>query len=192
MQVEPKIAFEGFEPARHVRSRVSSEVRKLDKYFGQITSCRVAVKAATGRRQHGDLYEVTIHLALPDGRDVVVNKHPGSNPAHENVLVAVRDAFRAARRQLEDHAQKLRGEVKTSEGPPLATVKALVPAQDHGFLDADDGREIYFHRNSVPNGDFDKLSVGDRVSFHESLGDKGPQASTVHPLGKHGMRTEES
>lgn len=191
MQVEPQIAFEGFEPAEHVRSRVSSEIEKLEEFFQDITSCRVVVKATPGRRQHGDLYEVSIHLVLPGGREVVANRHPAANHAHEDVLVTIRDAFKAARRQLQDEARKLRGDVKQPAGPPLATVKALVAEQDYGFLETGDRREIYFHRNSVTNGDFDKLRVGDTVSFHESLGDKGPQASTVHLLGKHGMRPVE-
>lgn len=191
MQVEPQIAFEGFEPAEHVRSRVSSEIEKLEQFFEDIISCRVVVKAASGRRQHGDLYEVSIHMVLPGGREVVANRHPPANHAHEDVLVTIRDAFSAARRQLQDEARKLRGDVKQPAGPPLATVKVLIAEQDYGFLETADRREIYFHRHSVANDEFDQLRVGDTVSFHESLGDKGPQASTVHRLGKHGMRVVE-
>lgn len=190
MQVEPQIAYEGFDPAEHVRRRVSSEIENLEKFFGHITACRVVVKATSGRRQHGDLYEVSIHVSLPDGRDVVANRHPSASHAHEDVLVAIRDAFNAARRQLQDQARKLRGDVKTSETLPMATVKALIGAQDHGFLNTDDGRELYFHRNSVANGNFDHLAVGDRVTFAEAVNNKGPHASTVHVLGKHGMRID--
>lgn len=191
MQVEPQIAFEGFEPAEHVRSRVSSEVEKLEEFFDHITSCRVVVKATPGRRQHGDLYEVSIHVVLPDGREVVANRHPAANHAHEDALVTIRDAFRAARRQLQDEVRKLRGDVKQPVGPPLARVKSLIAEENYGFLETEDRREIYFHRNSVAKDEFDRLQVGDTVSFHESLGDKGPQASTVHRLGKHGMRVVE-
>ena len=57
-----------------------------------------------------------------------------------------------------------------------------------GFLASADGREIYFHRNSVLDNAFASLSPGQRVTFFEEIGEKGPQASTVKPLGKHGLR----
>jgi len=47
------------------------------------------------------------------------------------------------------------------------------------------GREVYFHRNSVADGKFDDLKVGQEVRFSETVGDKGPQATSVHPVGKH-------
>lgn len=192
MKVEPQIVFEGFEPPDHVERRVSSEIEKLERFFGRITSCRVVVKGTPGRRQHGDLYEVSVHVVLPDGREVMANRHPPNRQAHQDVLVAIRDAFNAAQRQLREEVSKLRGDVKTLETQPTATVKALIGAQDHGFLDTDDGRELYFHRNSVMNADFDALAVGDRVTFAVASNDKGPHASTVHVLGKHGERTEKS
>ncbi len=57
-----------------------------------------------------------------------------------------------------------------------------------GFIETPDGREIYFHRNSVLNDGFPRLDVGTRVTFAEEMGEKGPQATTVHIAGKHGMR----
>lgn len=103
--------------------------------------------------------------------------------------MAVRDAFNAAKRQLEDHARKA---FKRGEGVPKERAGA-----DHGrvtFLDVEkawgrlepaDGRQIYFHRNSVLSG-VDQLEVGDEVRFTEEMGDKGPQASSVDRIGAHG------
>ena len=73
------------------------------------------------------------------------------------------------------------------EAPPIATVVRIDPSGDFGFLESTDGREIYFHRNSVLD-DRKRLEVGARVSFAEEMGDKGPQASTVKLLGKHKLR----
>jgi cold shock CspA family protein len=67
-------------------------------------------------------------------------------------------------------------------------VVRLDPSGEFGFLESSDGREIYFHRNSVLEG-IARLAVGTRVIFAEELGEKGPQASTVKLLGKHGLRT---
>ena len=85
--------------------------------------------------------------------------------------------------------RRLQGEVKQHDGPPTATVARLDPAGEYGFLETGDGREIYFHRNSVLDAGFSRLTVGSRVSFVEEAGEKGPQASTVKLLGKHGLRT---
>ena len=54
-----------------------------------------------------------------------------------------------------------------------------------GFIETADGHEVCFHRNSVLDDAFDRLTVGSEVRFVEELGEKGPQASTVHEIGKH-------
>jgi cold shock CspA family protein len=87
------------------------------------------------------------------------------------------------RRQLQDHVRTRRGKVKTHEGPPHGTITALHPDQDYGLITTPEGREIYFHRNSVLNADFNSLTPGIEVRFSEEAGDEGPQASSVHVLG---------
>jgi cold shock CspA family protein len=64
----------------------------------------------------------------------------------------------------------------------------LDPAGEFGFLRSSDGKEIYFHRNSVLDGEFSELAVGSRVVFADEIGEKGAQATTVKLLGKHGLR----
>jgi len=114
----------------------------------------------------------------------VVNRAPGDNPAHEDVYVAIRDAFDAMRRQLEGHTRRNqgRGPVHAAHAVhPEGTVGELYPEQDHGRIETADGRSIYFHRNSVLGDGFDGLKVGSRVAFEEEMGDEGPQATTVYP-----------
>jgi cold shock CspA family protein len=89
------------------------------------------------------------------------------------------------RRQLEDYARTLRGDVKTHELPDHGHIVELVPAEDYGRIETPDGRSVYFHRNSVLDGDFDDLEEGAEVRFAEESGAEGPQASTVHVIGKH-------
>jgi len=67
-------------------------------------------------------------------------------------------------------------------------VVRISPTRNFGFLQTSAGRELYFHRNSVLNDKFSRLSPGTRVTFVEEMGDKGPQASTVRLLGKHSLR----
>jgi len=97
--------------------------------------------------------------------------------------VTLRDAFDAARRKLQDYARR-RGAVKALEARPHGRVSRMFQEKGYGFLETPDGREVYFHRNSVLELGFDHLQVGDRVYFAEGEGEKGPQASTVRLAGK--------
>ena len=81
-----------------------------------------------------------------------------------------------------------RGWSRVHEGQPVGTVARLDPAGEFGFLRSSNGEEIYFHRNSVLDGAFSELAVGSRVVFTDEIGEKGPQATTVKLLGKHGLR----
>ena len=99
--------------------------------------------------------------------------------------MTIRDAFKAARRQLQDIVRRRGGHVKEHEAPPHGTIAELHPEADHGFIASSDGRHIYFHRNSVADDGFDDLREGEEVRFSEAEGDKGPQAAFVRPVGKH-------
>jgi cold shock CspA family protein len=103
-------------------------------------------------------------------------------------VVAVNDAFKRARRQLQDHARRMQGHVKSHDAPPVATVARYNDATGFGFLETEDGREVYFHRNSILDDGARTVAPGTRVTFFEEMGEKGPQASTVKVLGKHAMR----
>jgi cold shock CspA family protein len=99
-------------------------------------------------------------------------------------MLAVRGAFSAARRKLQEHARLRRADVKTHEPNLTATVSRLFPNEGYGYLETPDGREIYFHENSVLGSPFKKLKTGVRAQIVEESGLKGPQASTVRIIGK--------
>jgi cold shock CspA family protein/ribosome-associated translation inhibitor RaiA len=189
METPVHIDFPGSEPLEKLRSAVERHVEELEVRFGRITSCRVTVKAPGGRHKTGGLYEIKIHLALPTGRDVHISRTPTQDTRHADVDFAINDAFKHARRLLQDQTGRLKGHVKQHEAPPMGTVRRIEPIDQYGILESANGREIYFHRNSVLNGDFAKLTIGDRVTFAEEMGQKGPQASTVKLSGKHAVRS---
>ena len=112
-----------------------------------------------------------------------MKRAPPQNKRNEDVYVAVRDAFKIAQRQLQDYVRERRGDVKHHEDPPHGRILRLF--EDYGFIATPDGREVYFHRNSLLGESFDKLEVGTEVRFAEERGEKGPQASTVKLIGKH-------
>jgi len=186
MQIPLEINFRHMEPSAAVEANIREKVAKLERYFDRIIGCRVVVEAPHQRRSKGKLYTVSVNISVP-GKDLVVNHTGPKNHAHEDAYVAIRDAFSAAARQLEDHSRKVRGDVKTHEVPPHGKVVRLFPYEGYGFIALADGREIYFHRNAVTNGGFDALEVGSevRVSVAEGESAHGPQASTVAAIGKH-------
>jgi cold shock CspA family protein len=124
--------------------------------------------------------DVRIDLTVP-GSELVIKRQP-----NEDIYVVIRDAFDAAYKKLEDYERKLRGEVKTHQSPSHAMVTKLFPKSGYGFLEAPEGYEVYFHKNSVLNSAFSKLKIGTKVRYVEEPGEKGPQASTVAIVGKQG------
>jgi len=188
MQTPPEIQFQGMAGTPEIEETIAAHVAQLEQRWGRITACRVVVKAPGQRHRKGGLYEVHIRLALPDGREVNVERTPPEDERHSDLKFALNDAFKHARRQIEDQVRRTRGEVKHHDGPPIGTVVRLDPSGEFGFLEANDGQEIYFHRNSVLDDGFSGLQVGSRVTFAEEPGDKGPQATTVKLMGKHGLR----
>jgi cold shock CspA family protein/ribosome-associated translation inhibitor RaiA len=182
-----EIVFKNMDHSEFVEQRVHKEAEKLDRFFDRTGSIRVVIEAANKTHRKGDLYQVGIHMKVPPSGSLDVNRAKPQSHAHEDVYVAIRDAFAAARRLLQDHSRKLGGHVKTHEAPLHGRVIRLFPEQGYGFVDASDGREIYFHQNAVAGDAFNQLEQGSevRIVVAEGEGEHGPQASTIVPVGKH-------
>jgi ribosome-associated translation inhibitor RaiA len=179
-----QITFRHMDPSTAIEARVREHAQRLERFYDRITSCRVVIEAPHRHHNKGNLYHVGIELIVPDEK-LVISRDREQHHAHEDPYVAIRDAFDAMRRRLESYAMRRRRDVKTHDVPPHGRVVRLEAARDFGLIQTPDGREIYFHRNSVVGGDFDKLQVGTEVRFVEDLGDQGPRATTVHVVGKH-------
>jgi cold shock CspA family protein/ribosome-associated translation inhibitor RaiA len=193
MQVPLQITFRHMDSSEAVAARIRSRAEELERFFDRIISCRVVVECRHPRHQQGNLFQVRIDLLVP-GREIVVGRDPEAHHAHEDIHVAIRDSFDAARRLLEDHVREGRGDVKLHAVPDHGKIIRLLPDQDYGFILTPDGEEIYFHRNSIVGSTFDKLAVDDEVRFvaQHSESAEGPQASTVVPLGKHHLPPTEA
>jgi len=184
MQVPLQISFDGMSESDEVRRDIEGWTQQLEQFHDRITACHVVVSAPHRHGRQGRLYSVRIRISVP-GREIVVDRDRHDSHAHEDVYVAVRDAFTAARRQLQDAARLRRGQVKAHATPPHGRVARLFADEGYGFIRTSDGRELYFHRNGVLEGGFDELAVGTEVRFRESSGDKGPSAYSVRPVGAH-------
>jgi cold shock CspA family protein/ribosome-associated translation inhibitor RaiA len=186
LQTPVQIDFKGFEVNEIQRAEIDKHLAELEHMFARIVSGRIVITAPTKHHRTGGPYEISIRLKLPDGREVDVSRAPDVDERYSDFYFALGDAFRRAQRQLRDHVNRMQDKTKSVALPPTATVVRLL--DDHGFLETEDGLEIYFHRNSVLDGGFAKLKPGTKVSFVEEAGEKGPQASTVKLLGKHALR----
>lgn len=179
MQVPLQITFRNTEASEAVETDIRKRVDKLSRHHAGLISCRVVIEAPLQQHQKANLFKVRIDITCPDGKFEVNREPDARNRAHQDVYVALRDAFAAADRQLEEYTCRRKGEVKAHEEMPHGSITHLSPMEDYGIITTPDDREIYFHRNSVLNADFDALAVGTAVRFHEEKGDQGPQASTV-------------
>lgn len=183
MSLPLQITFNDMESSEVLEKTIGEHAKKLNQ-FADIMRCSVVIRPI-GKHQHkGRLYKVSIDLILP-GRELAINRDAGKDHAHEDVYVAIRDAFSAARRRLEDYSQKRQLMVKAHEVPPHGRVSELNAEQGYGRIETPEGRQIYFHRNSVLNDEFPRLKIGSEVRFAEEQGEEGPQASTVRAVGKH-------
>lgn len=99
-----KVDFHGMEPSPFIERRIEERIAKLRQFHDRMTGCRV-VEAPHHRRRHGNLYQVHIGMLVP-GAMLSVNRHPGQDPAHADVYIAIRDAFDAAERRLDDYDRK--------------------------------------------------------------------------------------
>lgn len=183
MQSALHISFERMEPSDFLRQRIEREVAGLEKRYGRITSCNVFVEGPGDHHRHGGLYAFRVALELPGGVHLSASRNPPADHAHADAYVALRDVFRALRRQLSDRVRERQEEAQRPPSQPHGVIERLLPHKGHGFIRADDGREIYFHKNSVLHDRFDTLRVGAEVRFSEEEGKDGPQASTVHAYG---------
>jgi ribosomal subunit interface protein len=178
MQIPLEVTFRNMRHSDAIEEAVRKRAEKLDRYHPRIMACRVMVEASHHRSTKGAVYHVRVDVTVPGG-EFVAHREPPLQNFHEDVYIAIRDAFDRVRRELEDHARAQRGDTKTHEQMPHGRVTKLFPDRGYGFIETPDELEVYFHRNSVLDHGFDGLAVGTEVRFVEELGERGPQASTV-------------
>jgi len=168
-----RISARNLELTDAIRSDIEKHAAKLEQYSSDITGGKITVEVPHRHQHMGKLFNVKLDIKVP-GKEIVVKKEQ-----NRDLYLAVRDAFFAAYRQLETWNRKRKRDIKYHEEMPAAKISSLFPDKGYGFIETADGREIYFHENSVLNNNFKKLSIGSPVRYVEEIGEEGPQASTV-------------
>jgi cold shock CspA family protein len=178
MQIPMQLSSTGVDLTPDQQAMIAGAVTNLEQFFGRLVACHVTV-GVPNRRMHGDPIAWTFRLELTvPGQVLTVTRQ--TKPSFREAL---EDAFSVARRQLQDYAREIRGDVKVPALEPHGRISRFLGYEGFGFITADDGHEVYFHRNSVPDGGFDRLAIGTEVRFVEVEGEEGPQASTVVAVG---------
>jgi len=199
------ITFRTIPRSEMLETEILARIAKLETFYKPITGCRVLVELAERHHETGNRVHVRLDLTVP-GEEIVVTheaslhatardaeqpretKRDEVDAERKHAVVAIHRAFDTAERRLQDFARRQRGDVKRAVRQPRGRVTRLFPEGNYGFLEADDGHEVYFHRGSVLGDAFDDLAIGTRVLFAEEPGDKGPQASTVKIARRHRAR----
>ena len=185
MEVPLQITFRGMDPSAAIESAIRERAARLERFHDRMTRCHVTVDVPHRRHAQGRLFALRIDITTP-ATEIVVTRDPAEDHSHEDFRAVLRDAFNAAARQLEDDVRRRRGDVKAHEEPPIGRVARLLATSGYEFLVTPDELEVYFHENSVVGRSFGELEVGSEVRFtlapNESA--KGPQASSVEPVGR--------
>ena len=179
MQRQTQIVFRDMERSEALETRIRARAEKLEQFHRRITGCRVTVEESDRHHSQGRHFGVRVDVDVPGRGPIVSTMHH-----HEDVYVAVRDAFEAVERGLEESTRELRGQVKVHETPQHGKVARLSVEEGFGFIETADGRELYFSRANVVHPSFDRLEPGAEVQFIEEPAAEGAQAKRVS-VGKH-------
>jgi ribosomal subunit interface protein len=178
-----QITFHGMERSDALEDAVRKKAEHLERFASDIMACRVVVDLLQKHKHQGRPFGVRIDLTLP-GHELVVDR-----VEHEDVYVALRDAFDDMKRQLEEVVRQRRGDEKQH---PRELHGEVVRLNDEGFgfIRTPDGEEYYFARDNLASGRFEHLEIGAKVQFIGEVAAEGRQAKRVS-LGKHGVGGEQ-
>lgn len=184
MQTTPELIFHDVSRSAWVETYILERVQRLDRFADGITSCRVSLTRDQASHHKGNRYSVMVEVRTPPNHDLAARKGKVIRDLQAQLPALINLAFGAIERQLKKTAALRRGEDKRHDGQAHGIVEKLFE-EGYGFLRAvGDGRQVYFHRNSVLHGDFERLAIGTEVRFTPQDGDQGPQASSVQIVAK--------
>lgn len=185
MEIPLEIAFKGIDSSDPVQDRIRQEASQLNRYRGRVTSIRVTIEKPHHEHHRKAPFDVRIHLGLRGPQAVDVSHEPGNFQNHQDPLIAIRDAFAAALKQLEHILQKQTQKMRwLRDVSPFGRVTKLFPEDGYGFIEIEDGTEVYFSRRGVLKPGYDWLTIGTEVRFNVRMSEFGPYASSILAVGE--------
>jgi cold shock CspA family protein len=193
MQVPLNMTFRNVRKSAEIEALIRKQAVKLERVCPYLVSCRIAIEKPQAHQKSGNPFRVRVDVTVPPAHELVTVRNSGEGDLHEQLPTVLRQAFGAMQRQLKKLVEKQRGDVKIHPGQELAgVVVRLFRDEGYGFIKSLDGREIYFHRNSVAGAEFSRLEIGTGVQWNEEDGENGPQATVVRIVDKPGARISNS
>ena len=179
MQIEPTISYRNIDHSPAVDQLVQRRIAMLERRDDRITGCEVTLEAPQKKKRHGRVFRVRLNLHLP-GPDLSFSRETGQGSAQDDLILAVNRAFSAAEKALKKR-KKVMGRVEVKHHAPVlhGEITELERELGYGWLRADDGRTVYFQRDSLTTENWDRLEMGTRLRFREMEGEKGPYATGV-------------
>lgn len=126
MKTPLEISFKGLEKSRAVEAKVAERAERLERHFDRMTNIRVVVSAPNKLAHKGKHFEVKIEIGIPGGAPVIISEEPAGNDARSDLLIAIRDAFDAAGRRLDELSERMGGTSKRSERQRRRPAKEVI------------------------------------------------------------------
>jgi ribosome-associated translation inhibitor RaiA len=126
MQSTPQIIWQNLTPSDASEAKIRKHIAKLEKFTDRPIGCRVVIEVPHRHHHQGNMYHIQINLTVP-GDELVVNRQPPEQQTHQDLDVAIRDAFESAERQLKEYARQRRGEIKTHAGGETGDDRDPIP-----------------------------------------------------------------
>jgi ribosome-associated translation inhibitor RaiA/cold shock CspA family protein len=185
MQVPLNITFRNVRKSPAIENLVRNQAAKLERVCDHIVSCRIAVEKPQEHQKSGKSFRVRIDVTVPPEHELIVTREAGEGDLHEQLPTVVRDAFGAMRRRLRKLTEKQHGDVKTHPAHQVGGPSHSTVSRTGIRLHPKPGRSgSYFHKNSLPGNEFDRLEIGTGVQWNEEQGNNGPQATTLRIVDK--------
>ena len=193
MQIPLKMTFRNVTKSASLESLIREQAAKLERVCSQLVSCRISVEKPQAHQKTGNPFRVRVDVTVPPEHELVTVRNAGEGDIHERLPTVVRRAFDATQRQLKKLVERQRGKVKIHPEQEVdGFVIRLFRDRGYGFIKSLEGREIYFHKNSLPATKFNRLEIGTGVQWNEEEGENGPQATVVRIVDKPGSQISNS
>lgn len=187
-----EISFHGLESSESIEQIIQNDAAKLERVCDRLISCRVGVKLDQKSSNTSNPFKITIEMRVPPGHNLVVTNKSGVKEAADDLPAAIKNTFKSAHRRLKQLVEKQQGAKKSHPQQEITgIITKIFSAEGYGFLRTIDGEEVYFHRNSIVNDEFDRLEPGTGVSYTTQVGEEGLQASSVQVLERTPERANE-
>lgn len=181
MQIPLQITLHGISPSEALQSAIRERAAKLELFESRITRCRVTVDESGQHQRKGHRFNVRIEVRAPDHKDIVASRH-----SDEDVYIALRDAFDAATRRLQESGEFVSRPQAVPAANRVGTISRIDKDERCGFLVTADGRQLYFREEDVVRPPFDELDAGLEVRFIEEIDADGVRVRGIgavkHPV----------